>query len=433
MKRKSAARHAWTDDETEKVTRWCADGVAFEEQARRLGLDKQAVQNKATRLGIGNGVTRKKGRPPAAEELELSKDASRALSVEDIVRLFKVDLTKWEATHVSPVVWEMGAKHPDTGELLNQRLYRTKVTFRRIQSDALANLRAQLIADVRRAAKGRRPAPVRPRRSSSGAYMLELDVFDVHLGKLAWAAETGHDYDSAITVDIVRETVADLLEQARPYHIERVLLPFGNDFFQADNLKGETTAGTRVDHDTRFAKMFRAGRELAAWMIETCAAIAPVHVPVVPGNHDEQTAFCMGVVLEAQFARDKRVTFDNSPRPRKYYRYGGNLLGFTHGKDEAHHKLPALMSLECKEEWARTTCREFHIGHLHTGRKTEPISVDDQLGVTVRWIRSLSGTDAWHAKKGFVGNQRNAESFLWRRDGGLRAHFVSEPIAKRYA
>jgi hypothetical protein len=80
--------------------------------------------------------------------------------------------------------------------------------------------------------------------------------------------------------------------------------------------------------------MFRVGHLLAMWMIEECAKIAPVHVPVIPGNHDETAAFTMGVVLEAEFRRDKRVTFDNGPAPRKYYRYGKTLLGYAHGNNE---------------------------------------------------------------------------------------------------
>jgi hypothetical protein len=131
------------------------------------------------------------------------------------------------------------------------------------------------------------------------------------LGKFAWGKETGHDYDSPIAERVARAAVADLLEQASDTRIAKSSCRSATIFSRRQRERS-TTAGTQVDHDTRFHKMFRAGRALASWMIEACAAVAPVHVPVVPGNHDENAAFTMGVVLEAEFGRDPRVTFDNS-------------------------------------------------------------------------------------------------------------------------
>lgn len=46
--------------------------------------------------------------------------------------------------------------------------------------------------------------------------------------------------------------------------------------------------------------------------------------------------------------------------------------------------------------------------------------------MTVRIIRSLSGTDAWHFRRGYVGGTRGAEAFIYRRDGGMRAHLYSD-------
>lgn len=356
---------------------------------------------------------------------------NRITSLDQLLAESKTDLEQWEVDRHVINKWEIGAKHPVTGKILVEPLWQVKAWLKRIPGASMAKLKRELIADIRADAK-RRPAPkVKQRpKPDRNRYCLEVDVFDLHLGKYAWGDETGQHYDSKIAERVAREAVSDLLEQASRYPIAQIILPFGNDFFHTDNSQGQTTAGTPVDHDTRFHKMFRAGRALAQWMVEACAEVAPVHVPVVPGNHDEQAAFTMGVVLEALFHDDKRVTFDNSPKPRKYFRYGETLLGYTHGKDEPTGKLPSLMALEAKEDWFRSSCREFHVGHLHTGRKAEPLSVDDQTGVTVRWIRSLSATDSWHAKKGFVGNQRGAEAFVWKFDGGLRAHFIAQPVSR---
>lgn len=370
--------------------------------------------------------------------------ANAPLSLADVVKLWKIDEDVWEAVTFQPNKWEIGAKHPESGQILTKPLYQTKVMFKRKKTANIEIVAKQIIADIERAAsskpkrvevgKGFRPARLDAKHLTASDVMLEVDVFDLHVGKMSWGAETGHDYDLKIAERIAKAAVADLLAQVDGKHrITQVLLPFGNDFFQTDTPQGTTTAGTQVDHDGRFQKMFRVGHALAMWMIEECAKIAPVHVPVIPGNHDETAAFTMGVVLEAEFRRDTRVTFDNGPAPRKYYRYGKTFLGYAHGNNEPTGKLPQLMALERPQDWADSICREFHIGHIHTGRKAEPLSIDDQTGVTVRWLRSLSGTDSWHARRGFVGNQRSAEAFVWRKEGGMRAHFISRPVEELIA
>jgi DNA repair exonuclease SbcCD nuclease subunit len=157
-------------------------------------------------------------------------------------------------------------------------------------------------------------------------------------------------------------------------------------------------------------------------MIARCADVAPVEVVIVPGNHDELTAWTVGQVLEAEYAGDKRVTFQAGPKLRKYVHYGRNLIGYTHGCDEPHKNLPQIMAVEQAAIWSQTDYREWHVGHLHKQKATQPIMVDDNIGCTVRIIRALSGTDKWHMRKGYVGGTQGAEAFVWKRTGGLRAH-----------
>jgi hypothetical protein len=92
------------------------------------------------------------------------------------------------------------------------------------------------------------------------------------------------------------------------------------------------------------------------------------------------------------------------------------------------------MAVEESERWAATTHREFHVGHLHTKRTTEPVTVDDKLGVTVRILRSLSGVDAWHASKGYI-STRGAEAFVYRKAGGVVANFTTyvQPVGEMSA
>jgi hypothetical protein len=296
-------------------------------------------------------------------------------------------------------------------------------------------LRDALLSDIKAETKRRPSIAIRPMRSAE-PHALEIDLFDIHLNKLSWAAETAENYDSDIAYDRAQAATIDLLAMAGPYPIEKVIVPIGNDLTNIDTLSKTTTAGTAQDTDTRYHRMFRRARALTSWMIAECAKIAPVEVVIVPGNHDELTAWTIGQVLEAEYAHDKRVTFQSGPRLRKYVQYGANLIGFSHGQDEPHGNLPQIMAVEQAAVWSSTTCREFHVGHRHKQKATQPVIVDDKIGATVRIIRALTAVDGWHFRKGYVGGVQGAEAFVWRKSGGLRAHLyhdanTSPPVVSR--
>lgn len=296
--------------------------------------------------------------------------------------------------------------------------------------DDLADLKESLLqdiaADTKLRARVRHKVPTVP---NDEQHAREVDLMDVHLGKYAWGQETGTPYDSEIAYQCVEAAVADLLEQARAYRCDETILPVGNDLLHTDNYAGTTTMGTPQDRDTRYQLMFRRARGLMSAMIKLCAEDTNVRVVIIPGNHDALSAWTLGEVLAAEYANDPRVTFDGSPTKRKYVLYGKNLIGYAHGHAEPHKKLPEIMAAEVPDLWGASTHREWHLGHLHKSKVTQPIYVDDHAGCTVRVLRSLSGTDSWHAQQGYVGGIRGAEAFIWKKSGGMRAnlfHSVTE-------
>lgn len=260
--------------------------------------------------------------------------------------------------------------------------------------------------------------------------MLEISIFDLHLGKLCWGEEVGNDYDTKIASKRFNQALHDLIKRAEG-QFERILFPIGNDFFNSDTHTGTTTEGTRQDEDSRWQKVFKKGVELLIEGIDYMRQFAPVDVVVVPGNHDWTKSFFLGETLAAWYRNDKNVNVNNSPKPRKYYLYGKVLLGFTHGDKEHNGSLRMLMPNEAPKEWAKSKYREFHCGHWHrklSYKDTVSVKVplsDEQLGITVRHMSSLAGTDAWHYSKGYVGPIKAAEAFLWNYDYGLVGQFNS--------
>lgn len=249
--------------------------------------------------------------------------------------------------------------------------------------------------------------------------LLEISIYDLHVGKLCWSEEVENNYDTKIASTRFNYALRDLLKKAESSQYEKILFIVGNDFFNSDTHTNTTTAGTRQDEDSRWQKTFRTGSKLLIEGIDLMRSYAPVDVLVIPGNHDHTKSFFLGETLYAWYRNDKLVNVNNSANPRKYYEYGNVLLGFTHGNNEKPEKLRSLMAWEAKDQWSRTVYREFHLGHQH--RKL----MHEELGLVIRSMSSLAGTDAWHHQSGFIGPTRAAEAFLWNKESGLSASFNS--------
>ena len=139
---------------------------------------------------------------------------------------------------------------------------------------------------------------------------------DFHL-KLSWGEETGQDdYDLKIAERLWKETVTDILSKVSVLgDPEYILFPIGQDFFHFDTPRVTTTAGTQLDSDTRWQKMFTKGVELLVWAVEQCHALAPVKVMWVPGNHDQMLSYAAVVGLSQRYAHTETIDVDLSPTP----------------------------------------------------------------------------------------------------------------------
>ena len=267
--------------------------------------------------------------------------------------------------------------------------------------------------------------------------LFEISLFDLHLGKLAWKGETGENYDTKIARVRYLEAIQKLVKSAQGFSYNKILFPVGSDFFNSDTIYNTTTKGTFQDEDLRWQKTFKVGNILLIDAINYLKQTGvPVDVMVIPGNHDFERSYYMGEFLSAWFKDDEMVSVDNHASPRKYYRFGKVLLGFTHGSEEKEDSLTMLMSSEkeSKRHWSDTTFHEWHLGHIHRKRKNQYV-IRDKFGiekeestVTVRYLSSLTGTEEWHHKKGFVGSTKAGEAFIWNDKEGLKAHLNANII-----
>lgn len=342
------------------------------------------------------------GTSTTAEVTRLSTTPIRTLA--DLVRVCEIDTAEWHVERWTANKWDSLS---DEGT----PKFQVKATLTRKVAVVAARAEiAQMVQDARKAM----PKRGRASRPNTSGHLLEIAVPDLHLGKLAWGAETGGaNYDSKEAERLWRLAVSRLVERTAAFTPEHIVIPIGNDFFHSDTLTGTTTGGTALDNDSRFAKMFTAGRRLVVETVETLRQLAPVTVVMVRGNHDALSNFCLGDALECWFHRTSDVTVRNEPTPRKYMQHGNVMLLWTHGDKGKRENLPLLMATEQPAMFGATTHRECHTGHLHTTRTQE------FMGVKVRVSPALCPPDAWHNENHFVGNACAAEAYVWHKTEGL--------------
>ncbi len=260
-------------------------------------------------------------------------------------------------------------------------------------------------------------------KDREGERMVEVALYDMHLGMLSWAAETGEDYDVSIARKVLADATNQIVARTKKLKPSHYLLPIGNDFLHINDPSGLTPRGNnQLDIDTRLANIIEESQNALVDTIETLASVAPVDIIWIPGNHDPQTSYWLLRVLAAWYRNDERVTVDVSPKPRKFKLFGINLIGFMHGCDVPASRLaslPNLLAEEAADLWTSGQYREIHIGHKHKKAELYFTGTDTYGGVVVRTIPSLVGTDYWHFLKGFANTSKTAQFFVWNKDYGL--------------
>lgn len=271
------------------------------------------------------------------------------------------------------------------------------------------------------------PPAVKP---VTGTLMAEVNIADIHLGKLCWHGDTPENYDYKIARDLFYQLIAKIAGELKNRPIEYVTFVWTHDWFNSDNEEKTTTAGTPQDTDVREKKLFNVGVEMLVRSVEMLERIAPVKIFYVRSNHDEVSGYHALKYLEAWFRQDPNVQIDTDAYPRKYQLYGNTLIGYCHGDKENDRgtrekasRIASLMPIEAADLWGKSKYREMHAAHLHSEQMIAEIN-----GVIVRRVSSPTALDAWHTQTGFMGAVRKAQTFLYDKSSGL-LHVINTPVA----
>jgi len=254
--------------------------------------------------------------------------------------------------------------------------------------------------------------PVKAPSKVNSDYLAMYMIGDHHFGMLA-DSETkldDDDWDIKIATQILIDATARLSNRVGDAEVG-VLLNVG-DFFHADSSKNETTAGTRVDVDTRIGKTFKlAGRlfqVLINKMLETHKEVVVINVR---GNHDSDMACHLSSCIELLYSQDKRVKVLPNYSKFIHYQWNNNLFVFHHGDRMKHEQILQAVIKNLDDEWSQSKNRYCHLGHIHHHIAREVGSMHFE-----HW-GSLTSTDQWHSDSGY-GAERSMTAVVYHKDSG---------------
>lgn len=201
-----------------------------------------------------------------------------------------------------------------------------------------------------------------------------IPTTDEHIGKYVWEKEAfGDNYDSDISCQrlVTHAQHAARWIASQPGRCAVAYRTFLGDFFHA--LTGQTEHGTRLDQDTRSARVWAMGLEAAITSIQALARVAErVEVYGAMGNHDGFSFFQFMHALKLALQADPRITVHVSPRRYSAFRVGTTLHVLDHG-----YGVGTLTGWKAKAQ-AEVVAREIagqeyegveqiytYVGHLH--------------------------------------------------------------------
>lgn len=286
-----------------------------------------------------------------------------------------------------------------------------------IKTENYENFYQQLLEDISKIDNRPKTLWRSDELSTEESYLLIVDPADVHISKIADSFETGEDYNSQIAVQRVKEGVEGILEKVKGFKIDKIMFVGGNDILHTDTPKRTTTAGTSQDAEGMWYSNFLMAKELYIEVLNRLLQVADVHFVFNPSNHDFLVGFFLADVIKTYFKDCDNITFDCTMAHRKYFTYGYNLIGTSHGDGGKSADLPLAMAHEAKD-WSNCKHRYFYIHHIHHK------SSKDYMGVTVESLRSPSGTDSWHHRNLYQHAPKAIEGFLHSKNFGQIARIT---------
>jgi len=378
------------------------DGLLNDNLAETL-TEVDEVEAEIQKFGVQREIDGKTLTHKSTRLLEMSETEDK--DPEFLLTAHGYDPNEWELVNSKSKIWHVYSKVDKI-----QTLYSSSITAKPKEQtytdDDMMRFFERLSANFQ--------SPVHtPTRYNREGKLLEIDIADLHVGKLAWAGDSGDTYNHEIARERFFFILNDVIAKTADYTFDRILFVWANDFFHVDGPSKTTTKGTPQDASMQFEHMFEFGAEMLVEGMDLLNQVAPITTMYMASNHDRLVSFFATKYLQAWYRNNKHVVVDSQPLSRKVVQFGQNLTGYTHGHLEKN-QMGAWLAKDYKQAWGETNFHEVHAHHIHSER-----SIWEANGQITRFISSPTGTDRWHHDNAFTGATQKGQSFIYDREYGL--------------
>lgn len=249
----------------------------------------------------------------------------------------------------------------------------------------------------------------------SKGMVLEINLADLHIGNIG----VGLNNEQSV-YDKVNYVIKDILLRVKNIKLKKIILVQNGDILNFDT-KGRTTTSmshTVTTDGSTNAEMFDEGARVLIYAIDELEKIASVDVVGIYGNHDAISSYMLMKSIEFYYRNNKNIFVDAGHSPRKFRKFGNNLVFWQHG-DMSAKNIKSIIQREARKEFGETKFAEIHLGNYHHQQTLE------SDGIIIRYLPSIAPTDEWHLDKGYTGAIQSVVSFLWDLDKGLREMWFS--------
>lgn len=243
-------------------------------------------------------------------------------------------------------------------------------------------------------------APLAYNGSCESDLLTVYPLGDPHAGLYSWKDETGSHYDLDEFERVNIAAIDRLVSMAPPSKI--ALFNDKGDLTHADNSKNRTPrSGHALDVHGRHSQVVRIAVKVK---IHCTQRLLEKHEKVIiridPGNHDEETALMIAMIMEAYYRNEPRVEVITSPNPYWYYSHGKVLIGTCHGDGAKGKDLPAIMANDVRELWGAARDCVWFVGHVHHRDEKE------YRGCDVIYVNTLAAPDYYSHHAGYRSKRR---------------------------
>ncbi|MEA9005149.1 winged helix-turn-helix domain-containing protein [Salmonella enterica] len=260
----------------------------------------------------------------------------------------------------------------------------------------------------------------RPKKRLNEKLLNLYTVSDFHLGMLAWADESGDDWDMKIAEDLFSRWFDAAFQKAPDAGVGVINLL--GDFAHFDSLDAVTPASGHVlDADTRYQKLVRYMIRMVRRVVNMALVKHKnVHLLIVQGNHDESGMIWLAEMFNTLYDNEPRVFVDTSADVYKMVQHGKTTLFFHHGHKARFDAIEPVMIAKFRKAFGESVYSYAHVGHLHHQKIVE------SRNMIVEQHRTLAAKDAYASRGGWMSG-RSANVITYSAEYGEVARLTISP------